>query len=335
MLFSESALKATHFIEMCCQRKIPLVFLQNITGFIVGKEYEQKGIAKDGAKMVHAVANAQVPKFTVIIGGSFGAGNYGMCGRAYRPRQLWMWPNARISVMGGEQAASVLAQVKQEQLERQGKPMTAAEVEAFKAPIAREVRGGGEPLLLDRAAVGRRRHRRPRTRATCSALGISAALNAPDPRDALRRLPDVSARPYHSLRHRDFRRLWLSQLVSQVGGADAGRGHQLARLPADALGPGPRLRRPHPRRAHHRLLALGRRRGRPARPPPRDARGPERHDRRVRWPSRSSRSAATTRVWALYALNALQASAAAFDNPARQALIPRLVPPPTCPAPSP
>ena len=105
VLFSESALKATHFIEMCCLRRIPLVFLQNITGFIVGKEYEQKGIAKDGAKMVHAVANAQVPKFTVIIGGSFGAGNYGMCGRAYQPRQLWMWPNARISVMGGEQAA--------------------------------------------------------------------------------------------------------------------------------------------------------------------------------------------------------------------------------------
>ncbi len=112
--FSESALKATHFIEMCCMRKIPLVFLQNITGYIVGKEYERGGIAKDGAKMVHAVANAQVPKFTVVIGGSFGAGNYGMAGRAYQPRQLWMWPNARISVMGGEQAASVLAQVKQE-----------------------------------------------------------------------------------------------------------------------------------------------------------------------------------------------------------------------------
>jgi acetyl-CoA carboxylase carboxyltransferase component len=112
VLFSESALKATHFIEMCGLRKVPLLFLQNITGFIVGKEYEHRGIAKDGAKMVHAVANVQVPKFTVVIGGSFGAGNYGMCGRAYQPRQLWMWPNARISVMGGEQAASVLAQVK-------------------------------------------------------------------------------------------------------------------------------------------------------------------------------------------------------------------------------
>ncbi len=113
VLFSESALKATHFISLCCQRRVPLVFLQNITGFIVGREYEQRGIAKDGAKMVHAVANAEVPKFTVVIGGSFGAGNYGMCGRAFQPRQLWMWPNARISVMGGEQAASVLTQVKQ------------------------------------------------------------------------------------------------------------------------------------------------------------------------------------------------------------------------------
>src|SRR5881396_52593 len=127
VLFSESALKATHFIEMYCLRKTPLVFLQNITGFIVGKEYEQKGIAKDGAKMVHAVANAQVPKLTVIIGGSFGAGNYGMCGRAYGPRQLWMWPNARISVMGGEQAASVLSQVKLDQLRAQGKTMSAKE----------------------------------------------------------------------------------------------------------------------------------------------------------------------------------------------------------------
>src|SRR6185295_14545760 len=111
VLFSESALKTTHFIELCCQRNIPLVFLQNITGFMVGKRYEHGGIAKDGAKMVNAVANAGVPKFTVIIGGSYGAGNYGMCGRAYGPRQLWMWPNARISVMGGEQAANVLLQV--------------------------------------------------------------------------------------------------------------------------------------------------------------------------------------------------------------------------------
>ena len=125
MLFSESALKATHFIELCVQRNIPLVFLQNITGFMVGKKFEHGGIAKDGAKMVNAVANAAVPKFTVIIGGSYGAGNYGMCGRAYGPRQLWMWPNARISVMGGEQAANVLLQVKMDQLQAQGKTMTA------------------------------------------------------------------------------------------------------------------------------------------------------------------------------------------------------------------
>ena len=180
VLFSESALKATHFIEMCCFRKIPLVFLQNITGFIVGKEYEQKGIAKDGAKMVHAVANAQVPKFTVVIGGSFGAGNYGMCGRAYGPRQLWMWPNARISVMGGEQAASVLAQVKQEQLERQGKSMTAAEVLAFKAPTLAKYEEEGSPYystarLWDDGVIP------PEETRTVLGLGISAALNAPIP----------------------------------------------------------------------------------------------------------------------------------------------------------
>jgi len=180
VLFSESALKATHFIEMCCLRRVPLVFLQNITGFIVGKEYEQRGIAKDGAKMVHAVANAQVPKFTVIIGGSFGAGNYGMCGRAFQPRQLWMWPNARISVMGGEQAASVLAQVKQEQLERQGKGMSAAELEAFKAPTLAKYEEEGSPYyssarLWDDGVIA------PRDTRTVLALGISAALNAPIP----------------------------------------------------------------------------------------------------------------------------------------------------------
>ena len=125
VLFSESALKATHFIEMCNLRGIPLVFLQNITGFIVGRQYERAGIAKDGAKMVHAVANSVVPKFTVVIGGSFGAGNYGMCGRAYDPRLLWMWPNARISVMGGEQAAAVLTTVKRDQLARDGATLSA------------------------------------------------------------------------------------------------------------------------------------------------------------------------------------------------------------------
>src|SRR6185436_14858756 len=135
VLFSESALKATHFMELCNLRGIPLVFLQNITGFMVGKEYERGGIAKDGAKMVHAVANAAVPKLTVLIGGSFGAGNYGMCGRAYQPRFLFTWPNARISVMGGEQAADVLATVKDDQRAREGKErMTPDERAAFRRP---------------------------------------------------------------------------------------------------------------------------------------------------------------------------------------------------------
>jgi 3-methylcrotonyl-CoA carboxylase beta subunit len=135
VLFSESAQKAAHFIEVCAQERIPLVFLQNITGFIVGKKYEHGGIAKDGAKMVHAVANANVPKITMVVGGSFGAGNYGMCGRAYDPRFMWMWPNARISVMGGEQAADVLVTVKQQQLARKGLNMTAAEITDMRAPI--------------------------------------------------------------------------------------------------------------------------------------------------------------------------------------------------------
>ena len=180
VLFSESAQKAAHFIELCCLRKTPLVFLQNITGFIVGKEYEHKGIAKDGAKMVHAVANAQVPKFTVILGGSFGAGNYGMCGRAYEPRQLWMWPNARISVMGGEQAASVLSQVKREQRERQGKPMTAEENAAIEGPILAKYEEEGSPWystarLWDDGVIP------PEDTRTVLGLGLSAALNAPIP----------------------------------------------------------------------------------------------------------------------------------------------------------
>jgi acetyl-CoA carboxylase carboxyltransferase component len=180
VLFSESALKATHFIEMCSLRKVPLVFLQNITGFIVGKEYEQRGIAKDGAKMVHAVANAPVPKFTVIVGGSFGAGNYGMCGRAYQPRQLWMWPNARISVMGGEQAASVLAQVKQEQYEREGRAMPEDELRAIQAPILAKYEEEGSPYyssarLWDDGVIA------PAQTREVLALGISAALNAPMP----------------------------------------------------------------------------------------------------------------------------------------------------------
>jgi acetyl-CoA carboxylase carboxyltransferase component len=135
VLFSESSLKASHFIELCTMRKIPLIFLQNITGFIVGKQYEHGGIARDGAKMVHAVANADVPKFTVIVGGSYGAGNYGMCGRAYDPRFLWMWPNAKICVMGGEQAADVLAQVKIEQLQKEGTKLTEKQIKEIRQPI--------------------------------------------------------------------------------------------------------------------------------------------------------------------------------------------------------
>jgi acetyl-CoA carboxylase carboxyltransferase component len=183
VLFSESALKATHFIELSSQRKTPLVFLQNITGYIVGKEYEHKGIAKDGAKMVHAVANAPVPKFTVIIGGSFGAGNYGMCGRAYQPRQLWMWPNARISVMGGEQAASVLAQVKEEQMERAGQAISPAERDKIREPILAKYEQEGSPYyssarLWDDGIIA------PADTRNVLALGISAALNAeiPEPR---------------------------------------------------------------------------------------------------------------------------------------------------------
>ena len=180
VLFSESALKGAHFIEICCQRKIPLIFLQNITGFMVGQKVEQEGIAKHGAKLVMAVANARVPKFTIIIGGSFGAGNYGMCGRAFGPRQLWMWPNARISVMGGEQAAGVLLTVKQDQLTAQGQTLTPEEQEAFKRPTLETYEHEGSPYfstarlwddgILDpldtRIAIG---------------LGLAAAFHAPLP----------------------------------------------------------------------------------------------------------------------------------------------------------
>ncbi len=180
VLFSESALKGTHFIELCCQRKIPLVFLQNITGFMVGKKYEAGGIAKDGAKLVTAVATAQVPKVTMIIGGSFGAGNYGMCGRAYSPRFLWMWPNARISVMGGEQAAMVLAQVRRQNIERKGGAWTAAEEAEFKRPTLEKYEREGHPLyssarLWDDGIVD------PAKSREVLALSLSAALNAPIP----------------------------------------------------------------------------------------------------------------------------------------------------------
>jgi 3-methylcrotonyl-CoA carboxylase beta subunit len=180
ILFSESALKGAHFIELCCQRKIPLVFLQNITGFMVGRKYENEGIARNGAKMVTAVATAAVPKFTIIIGGSFGAGNYGMCGRAFAPRFLWMWPNARISVMGGEQAASVLATVKRDGIEGKGGQWSMEEEEAFKAPIKQQYEDQGHPYyatarLWDDGVID------PADTRRVLALGLSASLNAPIP----------------------------------------------------------------------------------------------------------------------------------------------------------
>ncbi|MBC7698890.1 carboxyl transferase domain-containing protein [Aquabacterium sp.] len=178
ILFSESANKGAHFIELCCQRKIPLVFLQNITGFMVGRKYENEGIARAGAKMVTAVACAAVPKFTVIIGGSFGAGNYGMCGRAFNPRFLWMWPNARISVMGGEQAASVLATVKRDGIEGKGGQWSADEEAAFKTPIREQYEQQGHPYyasarLWDDGVI------RPADTRRVLSLGLSASLNAP------------------------------------------------------------------------------------------------------------------------------------------------------------
>jgi 3-methylcrotonyl-CoA carboxylase beta subunit len=178
VLYSESALKGAHFVELCAQRRIPLVFLQNITGFMVGKKYEAGGIAKDGAKMVTAVSCAQVPKFTVIIGGSYGAGNYGMCGRAFNPRFLWMWPNARISVMGGEQAATVLATVRRDGIEAKGGSWSAGEEEAFKAPIRAQYEHEGHPYfasarLWDDGVID------PADTRRVLALAISASLNRP------------------------------------------------------------------------------------------------------------------------------------------------------------
>jgi 3-methylcrotonyl-CoA carboxylase beta subunit len=178
ILFSESAVKGAHFVELCCQRKIPLIFLQNITGFMVGRKYEAGGIAKDGAKLVHAVSCAQVPKFTVLIGGSFGAGNYGMCGRAFNPRFLWSWPNSRISVMGGEQAASVLAQVKKDALASKKETWAAAEEEAFKKPIRDQYETQGHPYyasarLWDDGIID------PAETRMVLGLSLSASLNAP------------------------------------------------------------------------------------------------------------------------------------------------------------
>ena len=178
ILFSEVAQKGAHFIELCAQRGIPLVFLQNITGFMVGRKYEAGGIAKDGAKMVTAVATAAVPKLTVITGGSFGAGNYGMCGRAYSPRFLWMWPNARISVMGGVQAASVLATLRRDNLTSRGQTWSAEDEAAFKAPIEQQYEDQGNPYyasarLWDDGVID------PADTRMVLGLGLSASLNAP------------------------------------------------------------------------------------------------------------------------------------------------------------
>jgi 3-methylcrotonyl-CoA carboxylase beta subunit len=180
ILFSESALKGAHFIELASQRNIPLVFLQNITGFMVGRKYEAGGIAKDGAKMVTAVATSNVPKYTVIIGGSYGAGNYGMCGRAYAPRFLFMWPNARISVMGGEQAATVLGLLRQEATEGKGGIWSAADDEAFKAPIREQYEKQGHPYyatarIWDDGVID------PADTRMVLALALAAGLNAPAP----------------------------------------------------------------------------------------------------------------------------------------------------------
>jgi 3-methylcrotonyl-CoA carboxylase beta subunit len=180
ILFSESAQKGAHFIELCCQRRIPLVFLQNITGFMVGRKYENEGIARHGAKMVTAVACAKVPKFTVIVGGSFGAGNYGMCGRAYSPRFLWTWPNSRISVMGGEQAANVLATVRRDAIEARGGTWSAEEEAAFKAPIHAQYEEQGNPYyatarLWDDGIID------PADTRRCLALGLALSLKQPIP----------------------------------------------------------------------------------------------------------------------------------------------------------
>jgi 3-methylcrotonyl-CoA carboxylase beta subunit len=180
ILFSESAQKGAHFIELCAQRKIPLIFLQNITGFMVGRKYENEGIARHGAKLVTAVATAAVPKLTVIIGGSFGAGNYGMCGRAYSPRFLFMWPNARISVMGGEQAASVLATIRREGVEAKGQAWSIEQEQAFKAPILDQFEREGHPFyasarLWDDGVI------KPADTRRILGLALSAALNAEIP----------------------------------------------------------------------------------------------------------------------------------------------------------
>ncbi len=257
VLFSESALKATHFIELCNLRGVPLIFLQNITGFIVGRQYEQAGIAKDGAKMVHAVANSVVPTFTVLIGGSFGAGNYGMCGRAYDPRLLWMWPNARISVMGAEQAAGVLTTVKRDQYARDGKTLTEAEEEEIRRPIVEKYEREGSPYYATARLWDDGLLDPVQTRDTL-ALGLVGRLQCPDSRRAFRRLQDVAMAFTHLLARRDgavehltlnrpdVRNAFNEEMIEELSGwAD-----RAARRPHDPRG----------RPARRRLRVLGRRR---------------------------------------------------------------------------
>ncbi len=215
VLFSESAQKGAHFIELCCQRRIPLVFLQNISGFMVGRKPENEGIAKHGAKMVTAVATAQVPKFTVVIGGSFGAGNYGMCGRAFDPRFLWMWPNARISVMGGEQAASVLATVRRDGIEAQGRCVVAPRrSRPSSSPVRDQFERPGPPVLRHRAAVGRRPHRPRRHPPRARRWACRRASTPPIPEPTLRRVPHVSAAPMRA----------HFAMLARYGGVGAARG---------------------------------------------------------------------------------------------------------------
>ncbi len=233
VLFSESALKGAHFIELACQRRIPLLFLQNISGFMVGGKYEAGGIAKDGAKLVTAVATAAVPKFTVLIGGSFGAGNYGMAGRAYSPRFLFTWPNSRISVMGGEQAASVLATIKRDAMEARGESWSAEEEEAFKAPIRARYEAEGNPYfatarLWDDGIID------PVQTRDVLGLAFRATLNAPIPE----RLPSACSgcRPHDRIRpHRQSRR---NRAPHHPHGAALGRAHDRG-----LLGGGRRARR--------------------------------------------------------------------------------------------
>ena len=239
VLFSESALKATHFIELCNLRGVPLVFLQNITGFIVGRQYERAGIAKDGAKMVHAVANSVVPKFTVVIGGSFGAGNYGMCGRAYDPRLLWMWPNARISVMGGEQAAGVLATVKRDQLARDGKTLTADDEQALRQPILDKYEREGSPYYSSARAVGRRRAGSGRDAADARARTLGGLQRADSPGE-VRRVPHVGRRstpwPTRLYRHLTTERDGAVERLTLNRPAGAKRPERRGHRGADRLG---------------------------------------------------------------------------------------------------